>query len=111
MELEICEAIDYAAAQAPAFGGRADDLTLIGHSSGAHLAAMAILRRAGLARTAPPVAASPAGPASPAVPARCVFASGVYDIAQHLRHEEKRGVASLSAMARLFSPHFASHSP
>jgi acetyl esterase/lipase len=63
---------------------RARSRHLLGHSSGAHVALMAVLRRA--EARLPPLCASFAGVA------------GVYDIARHLEFEAGRGVHEVSPM-------------
>jgi acetyl esterase/lipase len=57
---------------------------VVGHSSGAHVATMAVLRRARSA--SPPLCASLVG------------VSGVYDIARHFEFEARRGVHEISPM-------------
>ena len=65
-------------------------VTLVGHSAGAHLAALAALAWSG--------GANP--PASAAAPAAVVSLAGVFDLPAHYEYERGRGVHYLSTMAR-----------
>eukprot|EP00850_Spirogloea_muscicola_P005946 SM000028S10040 [mRNA] locus=s28:61580:64225:+ [translate_table: standard] len=101
------------------YGGDPSRITLMGHSSGAHICAMLLWQRCsrGLAADRDAGALSACASASASLdarqPNRFVGLSGVYNIAEHLMHERKRGVASISCMtpATGGEPNFAAMSP
>lgn len=87
-------------------------ITLLGHSAGAQLCAMALLQRITTPTTleadSPP---SPSPPLEPRpsnittttttiMPDRFIGMAGVYDLAQHYEYERSRGVHELSTMKR-----------
>lgn len=85
-------AVAHFRAAAAGYGGDGDRVTLVGHSAGGHLALAAALADAA------------AGDKPPAVAAL----AGVFDLAEHYRHESSRHVEHLSAMARAaLGPHAA----
>ena len=90
------------------FGGSREKISVVGHSSGAHLSLMAVLKRAGLYREE-----GKGDLGQVTVPRSVVLMAGVYDIERHYEYERRRGVHSLSAMARAHGGHtnFAGLSP
>eukprot|EP00850_Spirogloea_muscicola_P018987 SM000180S03512 [mRNA] locus=s180:259993:262654:- [translate_table: standard] len=101
------------------YGGDPSRITLMGHSSGAHICAMLLWQRCSRRLAADRDAGAPSARASASAsldarqPNRFVGLSGVYNIAEHLMHERKRGVASISCMtpATGGEPNFAAMSP
>jgi acetyl esterase/lipase len=79
---DVCAALDWVHQNALRNGGDPARVTLLGHSAGAHLSALALLRRPS---SAPPLHAF-------------IGLAGVYDVAQHYGFEKQRGVHSLSTM-------------
>ena len=85
-------------------------ITLLGHSAGAQLCAMALLQRitptsesAAIEADFPPSPSSPLTvpqPKSTVMPDRFIGMAGVYDLAQHYEYERSRGVHELSTMKR-----------
>ena len=110
MWAEVSDAVTFAIDNARRFGGSGDKVTLVGHSAGAHICAMALLERCRAADDArnrqsspggTPIAGSDRGERSdPRQPRRFVGLCGVYDIAKHYAYEDGRGVALISTMAR-----------
>ena len=90
------------------FGGDPTKVTFAGHSSGAHLAMMSVLARAGLLEKGRERERSESSKASSPeemdekkrMPKSVVLMAGVYDIFKHYQYEYQRGVHSLSAMER-----------
>ena len=78
-----------------ALGADENRYALVGHSSGAHLSCLALLRGG------PQDAADEGGPPA-AGPSSFVGISGVYDIATHYEYEKSRGVDLLSPMHDAF---------
>jgi prenylcysteine alpha-carboxyl methylesterase len=115
------------------WGGSGGNVTLVGHSAGSQLCAMALLHRSIRAEsTAPPaegsqpVSLSDGGSSAGArgageretysdgrMPRRFVSMAGVFDIAKHYEYEQGRGVHELSTMARAVGgpDAFAAQSP
>ena len=111
MWAEVSDAVTFAIDNARRFGGSGDKVTLVGHSAGAHICAMALLERCRAAdddarnrQSSPggtPISGSDRGERSdPRQPRRFVGLCGVYDIAKHYAYEDGRGVALISTMAR-----------
>lgn len=94
---DVKDAIDWTERNCESFGGNREDVTLVGHSSGAHLSLMAVLE----------------GATSRQCPRSVVLMAGVYDIAKHYEYERRRGVHSMSAMERAHGgeENFARFSP
>ena len=90
---DIQDAVAWVEDHCEDYGGDRSNISLAGHSSGAHLSMMATLARAGIG--------APRGgrPKPPAVRSLILLA-GVYDIERHYEYERYRGVHALSAMAR-----------
>jgi len=102
----VSDALSHVLDGIDAFCGDPSRVTLLGHSAGAHLCAMALLHRAVAAgrtdgaRSAGAAAARPvAAPVRPdadgglctddgRMPALSLLAAGVYDIAKHYEYEE-----------------------
>ena len=70
---------------------RCTQVSLVGHSAGAHLCAMALLHRAA-ASSRKLTAADGQIPLQDKMPAAFVGIAGVYDISQHYDYERRRGV-------------------
>jgi acetyl esterase/lipase len=85
MVADLDEAMDWVAAHAAAHGGDPRRVVLMGHSAGAHLLLLWLLRH----------------PARAAAVQAFVGLAGPYDIGVHFRHEQQRGVESLSPMHRV----------
>jgi len=85
-------------------------ITLLGHSAGAQLCAMALLQRitptsvsGAIEADFPPSPSSPLTvpqPKSTVMPDRFIGMAGVYDLAQHYEYERSRGLHELSTMKR-----------
>ena len=110
MWAEVSDAVTFAIDNARRFGGSGDKVTLVGHSAGAHICAMALLERCRAADDARNRQSSPGGTpisgsdrgerSDPRQPRRFVGLCGVYDIAKHYAYEDGRGVALISTMTR-----------
>eukprot|EP00890_Picochlorum_soloecismus_P006591 jgi/Picsp_1/757/NSC_04246-R1_protein len=84
---EVSEALDWVLDSCGTlFNGDGTDVTLIGHSAGAQLCCMSLLRRA--------------QDESRKMPRQFVGMAGVYNIARHFEYERQRGVEHLSTMER-----------
>jgi acetyl esterase/lipase len=99
---DVTAALAWAREHAAEHGGDPNRVALMGHSSGAHIASMAMLQA--VRRIQPEDAASsssssssPSASAS-VLPASFVGVAGVYDIAQHYEFEAARGVHEVSPM-------------
>ncbi len=102
---DLGKALSWAMDNAARFGGDSSNLTLIGHSSGAHLCALEMLRRAEVPLGAVlDEAMNIAGREDRRQPRRFVGIAGPYDTERHFHHEAGRGVESLSPMARSMAP-------
>jgi len=98
---DVQAALQWTRAHAHEFGGDASNITLMGHSSGAHISSMAMLQTlqklypagsgAAAAATVPPTL-------QPVLPTAFIGVSGVYDIGQHYDFEAARGVHEVSPM-------------
>lgn len=99
---EVSDALTFVQDNAATYGGDAGQITLFGHSAGAHLCAMALLHRCAAAADAPTAAADDGGLCTrdARMPARTLLAAGPYDISKHYEYEERRGVHMLSTMER-----------
>ncbi|EFN56733.1 hypothetical protein CHLNCDRAFT_144155 [Chlorella variabilis] len=139
MVAEVSGALTWSLDNAAQLGGSPQQVSLVGHSAGAHMCTMALLHRALAASKAaggsppprPPPAAQPgqqplpqpppdaeaggeaAAYADHRMPQRLVAIAGVYDIAKHYEYEEARHVHKLSTMERAVGgPHlFPRNSP
>eukprot|EP00892_Ulva_mutabilis_P005005 jgi/Ulvmu1/2877/UM146_0019.1 len=103
MVREVSDAITFVMDNAATYGGDAGQVTLFGHSAGAHLCFMALLHRAAAAvRTRASMATDDGAlcTGDARMPARAVLAAGPYDISKHYEYEERRGVHMLSTMER-----------
>eukprot|EP00929_Paragymnodinium_shiwhaense_P119559 TRINITY_DN91461_c0_g1_i1.p1 TRINITY_DN91461_c0_g1~~TRINITY_DN91461_c0_g1_i1.p1 ORF type:complete len:342 (+),score=34.82 TRINITY_DN91461_c0_g1_i1:72-1097(+) len=86
----VCSALEYAKTHALSWGGDPSDVYLMGHSSGAHVAAMTLM-----------------------LGGQCkgfIGLGGVYDIEAHHKFERTRGVNHISMMYRAAQP-WAENSP
>ena len=111
---EVDAALTWAFANCSRYGGDPGRVSLVGHSAGAQLCAMALLQRAAAAHargggggssssTSSGGGSGSAATASPPdvrMPRRFVGVAGVYDIARHYEYEFGRGVHELSTMKR-----------
>jgi acetyl esterase/lipase len=89
MVADVAAAVEWAHAHAAAHGGDPRRLHLVGHSAGAHLAALVAVRRGTNLAARGVRLASVTGLAGP------------YCIGSHFRHEARRGVEFISAMGRV----------
>ena len=98
---DVSECIGWTMDNISKYGGDAERITLVGHSSGAHLSMMAILARAGIYSSS---SSSSSGRSRSSedvrMPSKVVLMAGVYDISKHFQYEKGRGVHTLSAMSR-----------
>ena len=102
---DLGKALSWAMDNAARFGGDSANLTLIGHSSGAHLCALEVLRRAGVPLGAVlDKAMGVPDRGDRRQPRRFVGIAGPYDTERHFHHEASRGVETLSPMARSMAP-------
>lgn len=99
---EVSDALTFILDNAATYGGDAAQVTLFGHSAGAHLCAMAMLHRCAAAARAPAAILDEGGLCTDdaRMPARVLLAAGPYDISKHYEYEERRGVHMLSTMER-----------
>lgn len=99
---EVSDALTFIHDNAATYGGDAGQVTLFGHSAGAHLCAMAMLHRCAAAGRAPAAILDEGGLCThdSRLPARVLLAAGPYDISKHYEYEERRGVHMLSTMER-----------
>ena len=87
MLLDLRRVLAWVAVHAPEHGGDPSRVALLGHSAGAHLAALLTVR------------AALEGDSALLSQIRCVAGlAGVYDIGDHYLHEQGRGVESISPM-------------
>jgi acetyl esterase/lipase len=102
---DVTTALAWAREHAAEHGGDPTRVTLMGHSSGAHISSLAMLQA--VRRLQPEDVASsssssssssPPTPSAPVLPASFVGVAGVYDIAQHYEFEAARGVHEVSPM-------------
>lgn len=92
MAAEVAAALAWLQAHAASLGADPLRVSLLGHSAGAHLAALALLQRAGAREGAPIATAAP--------PLQLFVAlSGVFSVRAHYAYERSRGVHRLSTMA------------
>lgn len=107
---EVSDAITWTLDNIRGFGGDPGRLTLMGHSAGAHICAMALLHRCGLAGRDDVMNVSAADERQPR---QFIGMCGVYDVARHYDYEDSRGVALLSTMGRAMGgkENFAACSP
>jgi len=95
---EVSSALSWTMDNMHRFGGGSGKVSLMGHSAGAHLCAMALLHRAAQHKSQRPEI-------DRRMPSQFIGMAGVYDIAQHYEYEDGRGVAKLSTMARAMGGH------
>lgn len=124
---ELSQSLTWTFSNIRQHGGNPGQVSLVGHSAGAQMCAMALLHRAqGLRKhkqsqhsTHNPRQSSELGGQSDLVlaelrmPARFIGIAGVYDIETHYQYEYGRGVAELSTMKRAMGGRhkFPSQSP
>eukprot|EP00191_Tetraselmis_sp_GSL018_P022932 CAMPEP_0177625876 /NCGR_PEP_ID=MMETSP0419_2-20121207/30344_1 /TAXON_ID=582737 /ORGANISM="Tetraselmis sp., Strain GSL018" /LENGTH=529 /DNA_ID=CAMNT_0019126873 /DNA_START=53 /DNA_END=1640 /DNA_ORIENTATION=- len=108
---EVGAALTWMMDNAQRYGASSDRVSLLGHSAGAHLCAMALLQRAPIAAGSKEGRAG--GGEDARMPQQFIGMAGVYDVSQHYLYEEARGVAKLSTMERAMggSAGFAALSP
>ena len=90
------------------YNGDCNDITLMGHSAGAHLCALTVIhnaysileRKQGVQEESNFTSHIPLFQHALPIVKNIVLLSGVYDIFKHLSHEKSRGVEQVSAMAR-----------
>jgi acetyl esterase/lipase len=100
---DVNKCITWVADNISKHGGDAERITLVGHSSGAHLSMMAVLARAGIYSSSSTSSSSRQNGSrsrDKRMPAKVVLMAGVYDIEKHFQYEKGRGVHTLSAMTR-----------
>eukprot|EP00271_Cylindrocystis_brebissonii_P017054 TRINITY_DN4270_c0_g1_i1.p1 TRINITY_DN4270_c0_g1~~TRINITY_DN4270_c0_g1_i1.p1 ORF type:complete len:840 (+),score=138.57 TRINITY_DN4270_c0_g1_i1:101-2620(+) len=112
---EISQALTWTMDTIQSYGGDPAKVTLMGHSSGAHICSMALWERAKTRlvnlllpskttdASLPESSAAGAEHSKPATgderqPYCFVGLAGVYDITEHYRYEESRGVAAISCL-------------
>ena len=99
MASEVSAALAWAQRSAPQWGADAARTTLIGHSAGAHLCALALLDPQAGGGQAGDAQGGGEGREPPQPPlAAFVGMCGVFDVARHFEFESWRGVGSLSTM-------------
>lgn len=109
MVREVTQALDWCLRHAHRLQADPGNVSLVGHSAGAHLCAMALLQRAQQmgggtkGRSTGDTSRSPRSTVAArrdglSMPKRAVLISGVYDIERHYEYEDARGVATLSTM-------------
>ncbi|KAK9837401.1 hypothetical protein WJX84_005874 [Apatococcus fuscideae] len=98
MAAEVSQALSWVQDNAAHYGGSPKQVSLVGHSAGAHLVMMALLDRAKFARSRQRTQTQTGRDGR--LPFQLVGMCGVYDIARHYAYEEGRGVAGLSTMKR-----------
>ncbi|KAK9804327.1 hypothetical protein WJX72_007043 [[Myrmecia] bisecta] len=113
MTREVSEAISWTLDHIGSYGGDSRQVSLLGHSAGGQLCAMALLHRAKAASRAKAGGKSSSCYPDGRMPARFLGMAAVYDIAKHYEFEDGRGVAELSTMKRALGgrQQFALQSP
>eukprot|EP00884_Botryococcus_braunii_P002343 jgi/Botrbrau1/12109/Bobra.0186s0030.1 len=99
MAAEVSAALSWVLDHVHSYGGNPKQVSLVGHSAGAHLCALALIQRA-LGAQQPPFQASLASPLDSRMPSKFVGVAGVYDLAKHYEHEANRGVQHISTLQR-----------
>ncbi|KAK9794364.1 hypothetical protein WJX73_006808 [Symbiochloris irregularis] len=112
MVAETSEALTWLLDHCTAFGGDKSKVTMLGHSAGAHLCAMALLQRLPAVRQMLPLTDAPTWQDS-RMPVQFIGVGGCYNIGKHYEYEAWRGVQHLSSMTRAIGGHsqFAQQSP
>ncbi|GMH33903.1 hypothetical protein BSKO_01737 [Bryopsis sp. KO-2023] len=100
MVLELSSALDWVFNNISKHGGSPDKVSLVGHSSGAHLCMMALLRRAKILSEGKAGTELTRPNGHSGIPKRFVGICGAYSIAEHFEYEKGRGVHGLSCMER-----------
>ncbi|KAI5054639.1 hypothetical protein GOP47_0029784 [Adiantum capillus-veneris] len=108
---EVSSALTWFLDNAEQFGADPHRLTLMGHSAGAHLCTLVLWERFKAAQHLQQRRAAEAGFLVPQLqpeideeeqdirqPCNFIGMAGVYDIVEHLKYEQKRGVEALSCM-------------
>ncbi|KAL3141616.1 hypothetical protein ABBQ32_004856 [Trebouxia sp. C0010 RCD-2024] len=108
---ELSQALTWTFNNISQHGGNPNQVSLVGHSAGAQMCAMALLHRAkalskykqsheGSSKSGQGLAQDTQLPAHVRMPANFIGMAGVYDIETHYQYEYGRGVAELSTMKR-----------
>lgn len=109
---EVSRALSWVLDNAVHYGGNPGRVTLMGHSAGAHLAALVLWERFKAGQQLQQRRAATTSQEAEIEwneqdfdeedvrqPCKFVGLAGVYDIVEHLKYEQKRGVASMSCMS------------
>ncbi|DBA84893.1 hypothetical protein WJX77_007852 [Trebouxia sp. C0004] len=116
---ELSQALTWTFNNISKHGGNPDQVSLLGHSAGGQMCAMALLHRAKALSRHTKLERRSNGhqqdwaPAKERMPARFIGIAAVYDIETHYQYEFGRGVAELSTMKRAMGGRhkFQSQSP
>ncbi|KAL0048047.1 hypothetical protein WJX82_006508 [Trebouxia sp. C0006] len=116
---ELSQALTWTFLNISKHGGNPNQVSLLGHSAGGQMCAMALLHRAKALSKRTKLERRSNGhqqelaPAQDRMPARFIGIAGVYDIETHYQYEFGRGVAELSTMKRAMGGRhkFQSQSP